>query len=131
MNNEQLESYLKKLKSSSSGPDVLDDRIEERIMKEFSVMKSNRSRMRRVAIVFSVLLICGTGFVAAGGDAAVKNYISSGSETDASGNPIPDSESLWTYLLRHVHEHLRSHVHGPRNQMPKSLIEVPSATQAE
>ena len=131
MNNEQLESYLKKLKSSSSGPDVLDDRIEEKIMKEFSVMKSNRSRMRRVAIVFAVLLICGTGFVVAGGDAAVKNYISSGSETDASGNPIPDSESLWTYLLRHVHEHLRSHGHGPRNQMPKSLIEAPSATQAE
>lgn len=112
MNNEQLECCLKKLKSSSGEPDIIDDRIEEKMMKEFSVMKSNRTRMRRVAVVFAVLLICCTGFVAVGGDATIKNYISATAEVDENGNPVPDSEPLWTYLMRHVHEHLKSHAHG-------------------
>jgi len=131
VNNEQLESCLRKLKSSSCEPDVCDDRIEEKIMKEHLQMKSNRGRMKRVVVVFALLLLCGAGFVVAGADATVMNYFNSNSERDANGNPVQEAESLWTYMLRHVHDHLRHiHGHGPKD-VPKTLIEMPGETQAE
>lgn len=107
MNNEQLESCLKRLKSSSCGPGAADESIEKLMMNEFATLKSNQIRTRRIALVFGIILLCGTGFVAAGGDVSVKNYI--GSSSDVDGNPIHESESLWFYLIRHVHAHLGRH----------------------
>ena len=111
MNDNQLEDCLKNLMASQCGPASVDARLEERIMIEFSKSKSKRRRTRRLAFIGAVFLICGTGFVALGGDLAVMNYISPTSAVDASGNPVSHSESRWSGFCRHVHVHLM-HIHN-------------------
>ena len=120
MNENQLESCLKKLKSSSCEPDGFDEQIEARIRKEFHMLKSNRRRRNRIAVVLAVFVICGTGFVVAGGDETVMQLLSSPTVTDATGNPSEKSNSLWSKFISHIHDHLRKlHGHPAKNMDAK------------
>ena len=105
MNNEQLESCLKKLKSSSREPDVIDELLEKRIMNEMK-QRSSRTGVRRLAFKLSIFLVCFAGLLCVG--AVVADNISvATSKLDPDGNVVVHSESLWKYLMYHVHEHLK------------------------
>ena len=111
MNNDQLEYYLKKLSACPSEQAVFDERIEERMNKEFRLMKSNRKSRNRLAIALLFFLMCGTGFVVMGGENNFLNYLSSTSQFDEEGNAIQATDSWWISMLRHVHQHFHD-FHG-------------------
>ncbi len=110
MNNEQLESCLIKLKSSSREPDRIDGCLEERMMELHASTKKRSLRTKRVAAIMALLLVSGTGFVALGGDAAVVNYVSPSTEIDADGKVVPHDFSMGKWLHR-MHDHLWEHFH--------------------
>jgi hypothetical protein len=112
MNNDQLETCLRSLKSSSCEPDKIDGDLEERMMNLCVSTRTKRRRMNQLAAIAAVLLISGTGFVALGGDTAVMNYISPSTEKDEEGNTIPHDFSVgkWMHSLHdHLWEHFRRH----------------------
>ncbi len=105
MNNEQLESCLKKLKSSSRKPDMIDEVLEKRIMNEMN-QRSNRSGIKRLAFKLSIFLACCVGLFFVGAVVADNINVAT-SKLDPEGNVVVHSESLWKYLMYHVHAHLR------------------------
>lgn len=115
MNDEQLESCLRQWKHSSTEPVMVDLLLEEQMMSEMKTVRTSRNRLRRAAIILSVLFIGATGFLVAGGDAAVVNYVAPSTGVDEQGNPVPEYEAIWTSLLHHVHAHFRS-FHGEHKE---------------
>ena len=111
MNNEQLESCLITLKSSSREPDVINGCLEERMMELHLSLKKRSLRTKRLTAIMALLLVSGTGFVALGGDSAVVNYISPSTEKDAEGNVVPHDFSMGKWLHR-IHDHLWEHFHS-------------------
>ncbi len=105
MNDEELESCLEKLKSSSHEPDGIDELLEKRIMKEMN-NRSNRGGVKRLAFKLSILLVCLVGVLFVGAVVADNINVAT-SKLDPEGNVVVHSESLWKYLKYHVHEHLR------------------------
>lgn len=107
MDDQHLESCLRKLRSSSSEPDSVNASLEERIMKEFAVVKLGKRRAKRVVFALVIFAVCGLGFLAAGGDAAVVNYVAPPTEKGEDGKQIPKYQPMWKPLIHHIHEHLR------------------------
>ncbi len=113
MKDDQLEFYLKELKSSSRAPDVVDESLEKKIMKEMN-QRSKRGSGKRLAFKFSIFLACLVGMLCVGAVVA-DNINMTTSKLDPDGNVVVHSESLWKYFMHHVHEHLRGlhdHISG-------------------
>jgi hypothetical protein len=118
MHNDQVESCLRELGSSSREPDGIDKNLEERMMDLHASIGKRSILTRRLAAVVVVLLVTGTGFVAIGGDTAVVNYVSPSTEVDADGNIVPHDFSLGKWMHRvhdHLWDHFRSH-HGIKSE---------------
>ena len=114
MKNEQLESYLKTLKSSAPNPDVIDEFLENRMIAEMN-QRSVRFSGQRPAFKLAFFAI-GCVVLMFVGVVVADNINVSTNKTDVAGNVVVHSESLWKYVLHHVHEHLRAlHEHLRRH----------------
>lgn len=111
MNHEQLDHYLKNLKSSSSEPGTFDPEIEQRMLAEFAMLQVNRRRRYRITVALCIVFALATGLLASGSDVAVANYFGVQTSVDDEGHVEFGYRSLWSRMIDHVHDHLRQ-LHG-------------------